>query len=600
MNTLLPCPGEIDQPSASQAGEGEGILAGTLVEPGARPLRVGLLLDGLVVEAWQHAIIADLVAASWVEIPVAAICWAPLERQPRWTENLLAGRLHRSTELYDRYERVGAGRTGTSGHACRAPIASLIGEAEILQVVPDRRNRVFDRFGEADIERLRAHDLDVVLRFGFRILKGGVLSVARHGVWSFHHGDPSRYRGGPSCFWELTQGEKTVGVVLQRLSEDLDAGEVLYRSASSCPPTLWVNVVRDRHFRKSSRFVMRCLERLHRTGSAHGAGPPPDTEPEKEKERGALYKRPGNLAALGLLAKLAARTAASNALNLVRDSRWSVLIRKAGPDLSLPDGAGTVIGAIGNGSWQAADPCLHARDGADWCFFERMPLSGGKGEIAVVRVIDETRLSAPQTVIEEEAHLSYPFLFDWQGRSFLAAESAETGGVSVWEAERYPLTWRRRDTWLPGLRAYDPTIVSHGGLWYLFVTIDEAGGGPNDELFVFVSDTPLGPWQPHALNPVVSDCRFARPAGRMFGHGGRLIRPVQDCAGSYGRAINLCAVDALTPDTFSQRVVGRIDPAAAGGAIGCHTVSRLGGLEALDIRRVMANPFAWRRGGSRQ
>jgi len=58
-------------------------------------------------------------------------------------------------------------------------------------------------------------------------VRGEILRAARHGVWSFHHDDEMRYRGGPSAFWEIHRGDPHTGVILQRLTQRLDGGVVL-------------------------------------------------------------------------------------------------------------------------------------------------------------------------------------------------------------------------------------------------------------------------------------------------------------------------------------------------------------------------------------
>ena len=45
-------------------------------------------------------------------------------------------------------------------------------------------------------------------------------------LFSFHHGNPSKYRGRPAGFYEILNGEGKLGVVVQKLSNDLDAGKV--------------------------------------------------------------------------------------------------------------------------------------------------------------------------------------------------------------------------------------------------------------------------------------------------------------------------------------------------------------------------------------
>jgi len=42
------------------------------------------------------------------------------------------------------------------------------------------------------------------------------------GVWSWHHGDEDKYRGGPPAFWEIVNADPVTGALLQRLTERLD------------------------------------------------------------------------------------------------------------------------------------------------------------------------------------------------------------------------------------------------------------------------------------------------------------------------------------------------------------------------------------------
>ena len=46
-------------------------------------------------------------------------------------------------------------------------------------------------------------------------------------ILSFHHGNPSKYRGRPAGFYEILNNEKTVGIIVQRLTNELDAGKIL-------------------------------------------------------------------------------------------------------------------------------------------------------------------------------------------------------------------------------------------------------------------------------------------------------------------------------------------------------------------------------------
>lgn len=116
-----------------------------------------------------------------------------------------------------------------------------------------------------------------------------------------------------------------------------------------------------------------------------------------------------------------------------------------------------------------------------------------------------------------------------------------------------------------------------------------------DDLFLFHAQTPLGPWHPHPRNPIVSDVRSARPAGRLFMHAGRLIRPSQDCSTDYGAAVVFNEVVAMDESNYSERPIGRIDPTWMAGLSGCHTYSKTAGLETVDGKFFISRRGARRR-----
>ena len=115
-------------------------------------------------------------------------------------------------------------------------------------------------FEDADVRAIRRYQLDFVLRFGFKVIRGAILECARHGVWSFHHGDERAFRGSPAGFWELFHDRPDTGVILQRLGERLDNGTVLcrgnFRSAITWPGNL------SRIYAEGADFPAQCVRRI--------------------------------------------------------------------------------------------------------------------------------------------------------------------------------------------------------------------------------------------------------------------------------------------------------------------------------------------------
>jgi hypothetical protein len=134
----------------------------------------------------------------------------------------------------------------------------------------------------------------------------------------------------------------------------------------------------------------------------------------------------------------------------------------------------------------------------------------------------------------------------------------------------------------------------HDGLFWMFAVIRNGIGGYSDTLAIWSADDLLGPWLPHAGNPILVDDRTARPAGKMVHLDGKLYRPVQDCRKAYGAAVNLMRVTRLDRDGFAQELEGSISSGPTWPGRRVHTLNYNGRLEAIDgfVPRPRLKPAA--------
>lgn len=265
--------------------------------------------------------------------------------------------------------------------------------------------------------------------------------------------------------------------------------------------------------------------------------------------------------------------------------------RLTGPDLFTlgrhPEQAWMVLPDDGRRFY--ADPFPIAVRGTTHLFVEDFPHATGKAIISAVRFGRNGPEGTPVPVLEEAHHLSYPFVFERGGSVWMVPESSAAGTVDLYRATRFPGGWVKEATLLSGIVASDATLVEHGGLWWIFATVREAGhdapagsGSFHDALHLWSAPDFRGPYTPHPANPVLVDPASARPAGRMIRRGGSLIRPVQDCSDGYGRALALARVDRLDRGGFAQTIVARIGPGPAWPGNRLHTVNAGGGIECID------------------
>src|SRR5688572_28383958 len=146
---------------------------------------------------------------------------------------------------------------------------------------------------------------------------------------------------------------------------------------------------------------------------------------------------------------------------------------------------------------------------------------------------------------------------------------------------------------MEGVYAVDTTLADVNGSWWMFVNIAVDGSVNTDELHIFQAPSPFGPWRPHRRNPVKSDGRCARPAGRLFHWNGDLYRPSQDCSGRYGSSFVVNKVTQLNECEYRETAVSRIEPTWAPGLLATHTLNSAPGLTVADVLvRRRRTPFS--------
>jgi hypothetical protein len=184
--------------------------------------------------------------------------------------------------------------------------------------------------------------------------------------------------------------------------------------------------------------------------------------------------------------------------------------------------------------------------------------------------------------LERPYHLSYPFVFEYQGEFYMIPETYFAERVELYRATEFPYRWELIQVLQDKVAAADTTLWMEDGIFYFFTSIAEKGLTENDNLYLFYSDELTGCWRPHPGNPVCQDVRRSRSAGHLFRRNGSLIRPAQDCSVRYGYACQLNRVECLSPRDFKEAPFERIEPAWHHGLIGTHTINSSEYVEVID------------------
>ncbi|MCX7424638.1 MAG: hypothetical protein NTW96_03265 [Planctomycetia bacterium] len=224
-----------------------------------------------------------------------------------------------------------------------------------------------------------------------------------------------------------------------------------------------------------------------------------------------------------------------------------------------------------------ADPFMTQHNGKWHMFFEVIRQDNGRGEIGLATSGDALTWQYQQIVLSERFHLSYPFVFEWNGNFYMIPETSWTNSVRLYKADRFPNEWTFQQTLLEVADVADATPFYDGDTWWLFTSV-----ASHNVLRLFSSKDLTGPWREHPRSPIIQgNRRSARPGGRVFAYDGRLFRLAQDTFPSYGTALRVFEIVDLSSTTYREReALGR--PLLHGTGKGWNR----GGMHHADLHRV--------------
>ena len=550
-------------------------------------LRIGLLLNGTELVAWAYRMIEIIKDSDYAEISLIVENTLPAEKRRLSLVSQIARKI-RSGQFWTTVirltlttlERRLIGKPGGLPNASKQVDGKdLLAGIEVIKVHPKRQG--FSDYIEGDeLARIQAHNIDVFIRLGFRILRGDILRSARYGVWSYHHGDNRVNRGGPPGYWEVMESSPVTGTMLQVLTEDLDGGRVLYRSYSSTHDMSLADNKSNVQW-KTLHFIPRKLKQLHDEGEEIFFARVKEENAHPEFYDRRLYKVPTNSELGVLLWKKLLQKCRRKWNDALYFMQWFLLY-------DIREGISTSFWRFKHITppkdrfW--ADPFIVARDNKYYVFIEEFLYATQKGHISLIVMNKDGSFEPPVRVLEAPYHLSYPFVFEFESNLYLIPESSANRTVELYKCTAFPLKWEFQRNLMNNCEVVDTTLFQWQGKWWMFVNqIQTEGASSWDELFLHYSDSPFSDnWTPHQRNPIVSDARSARPAGRLFVRDGRLYRPSQNCSGRYGYGFNICEITKLTETEYEEKIVSRVEPKWDKNVVSTHTINYEDGLTIID------------------
>lgn len=236
-----------------------------------------------------------------------------------------------------------------------------------------------------------------------------------------------------------------------------------------------------------------------------------------------------------------------------------------------------------------ADPFIFKTDdGRVNILFESVSTYNLDGKISLMICNDSLDPVLEKVVLDTNNHLSYPYVFNENGKIYVFPESAFSGSLFCYEFDQVKKVFINKKE-VAKLPLLDSTILKYDNRYWLFATF--LGATFNSDLQIFYADNLLGPYTPHAGNPVKKAHNGARPAGNFIEVDGAIYRPAQNCSNYYGESITINKIKKLTTTEFEEEEYMLIEPNKNDEFnYGIHTINAVDDLIIVDGQKGYFEP----------
>jgi len=488
----------------------------------APKLRAGIILDNLSIKKWQREALASCL--DLVDIELILNC--------------------RNTNLRRAYGK----------HFAYYVINLLCLKTDLtrsMAFLPNNSNVIsfyseyskgWQKIPDELVNEINAKNIDLVIKFGMNLLIIPENLKSRFGVLSYHHGDPTKYRGRPAGFYEILNNEDRVGIIVQRLSNKLDGGDIYVKAFSK----IW-----HHSYKKTAvNFYKNSIPLLRKAILSALNG-----EIESNSASGKIHTLPTNSQSLYFLFSLLKRKLSRIVYGAFFEKKWNILVspcKDGSPTSTLAQDirpSEGMVPSIDKRYTFYADP-FFSPDGSK-IYVEALNKMNGLGEIISLNketgrveenLLQGNHFSYPQSIGMDDAEYLFPEIANFASPHFLKLKH---GIVSSYE----------RVVGLESYRVFDATYFQTDNLHFIFAS---RPSDASDNLLLFYSESRLGPYSEHPMNPVVVDPTCARMAGSILREDGKLFRVGQNNSFGYGNRVWICEIRELTSSRYIEKKIREV------------------------------------------
>jgi hypothetical protein len=421
--------------------------------------------------------------------------------------------------------------------------------------------------------QLNLGNFDLILNLSSGPIDKSLLATSRLGALQLDYRRGRMTRRAPIGFWETYYRMPLTKFAISKTSIGRANEEILLEGSFRTQFSFLLN--QTHLYKKSLAQLRQMLVRVLEKDELPRARLAPSTANE-------LLDKPDAVVTSTYYAKLLIRLASKAVRRALRiKEKWGIQIAHA-DWASAASIAAIKISAPNGHFW--ADPFLYTRNGRTYCFVEDFLYATKRAHISVLEV-SEKGVIPLGVALQEDFHLSFPYIFSYAGRTFMCPEASESHQIRIYECKEFPLKWELSKVAMNGISAADSMFFEHNGKWWLMTSVDRTELNDHcSELCLFYADSPLADeWIPHPQNPLYVDANIGRNAGLII-ESGRILRAAQEQGfDQYGKGSALYEIVKLDENDYEEIKLTDLKRVRPKNCLASHHISTTGKVTVVDF-----------------
>ena len=541
-----------------------------------KKVRVGFIICSDHIPLWQYRLIEKIIVSDFAEIGLMIKLANPRADSLHQSSNRFDSN---ESFIYSTYMKLDQYFNKLTLNALELKsINSLNLQAPSITIQSSFKEQSL-RISEEDIERLGLFQIDLFMTTMAEDFCDKIISSVKYGVWTLTRGNSRLNNRRLSELAEVFGGIKT-NTALSMLIHD----EKMVLSTSSFyeqTETLSVYRYNNTLYWKTLSIILRRLKELYELGEKSFL------EKIKCENQHPIFnfeEKKGNyIPCVSMMLNYTQKLIGAKIKQFFYFEQYCLLFAiDKGHSLSKVFSNYMKLIPPKDRFW--ADPFIIFEDHKYYVFIEEVISPCTRGHISFLTIDEDGNVTLPKKIIEKPYHMSYPFIFSYNDEYYMIPETSENSTIDLYKSVKFPEKWEKVMTLMDNIKAYDATVLFKDERWWLFVNVCVDEGTPsNDELFLFYSDDLFSKnWIAHKKNPIVSDVKAARPAGRFFTYQNNLYRPSQDSSKRYGYGVKINHVVSLSEMEYKEECISHIEPLWDQSILGVHTLNFTNQMTIID------------------